>query len=405
MKEIKIVIGTNFGDEGKGLMTNFFALNFPKEENVLNVRFNGTSQAGHTIVTEEKSHVFSHFGAGSFNSNVVTYLSSFFFVNPIHFNEEYNKLVSLGVEPKVYVSSKCPVITIFDIMYNRDIEISRGNNRHGSCGAGLWEAVLREKADFNLSVEDLKKGVFRLSNFVKNIRDTYYLDKFKKDNIEEYKGTDDALSWDNDRIIDIFVDECKLMLSRVEVVDEKEILNQFSYIVFEGAQGLLLDWNNREYMPNLTASRTGLTNVNELLKLIEEPFNVEVCYVTRSYFTRHGAGRFETEVENKEVLGLKEDDKTNVTNPWQGSFRYGYFDLPLFQKMIEKDLKEYGFGNLKKSICVTHLDETNLCVLTSKKIDIKDFISLFGKDWNFYVSLDRKSSCVMSYKDFLKKGV
>lgn len=400
MKEVKIVIGANFGDEGKGLMTDYFASNFLKDREVLNVRFNGTSQAGHTVVKGGKRHVFSHFGAGSFNENVVTYLSSFFFVNPIHFNKEYDELVNLGITPRVLVSSKCPVITIYDIMYNRDIETSRGNNRHGSCGAGLWESVLRERAEYHLSVEDLKKGVFRLSNMIKTIRDSYYLEKFKTDNIEEYKGTDDALTWDNDSIIDLFVDECKLMLSRVEVVDEKETLNQFDNIVFEGAQGLLLDWGNREYMPNLTASRTGLTNVNELLKLFEEPFNAEVCYMTRSYFTRHGAGRFETEVENRQVLGVMEDDKTNVTNAWQGSFRYGYFDLSLFKKMIEKDLKEYSFDTLKKSICVTHLDETDSNILMGhEKKSMTEFILSFDSDWNFYVSYNEDNKSLSIFKE------
>ena len=74
-KDIRVVIGANFGDEGKGLMTDYFCSHFPKNEKVLNVRFNGTCQAGHTVVKGKKRHVFSHFGSGSFNENVVTVFS------------------------------------------------------------------------------------------------------------------------------------------------------------------------------------------------------------------------------------------------------------------------------------------------------------------------------------------
>ena len=60
--KIDIVIGANFGDEGKGLMTDYFCSNFDKSEKVLNIRFNGTCQAGHTVVKRDKRHIFSHFG-------------------------------------------------------------------------------------------------------------------------------------------------------------------------------------------------------------------------------------------------------------------------------------------------------------------------------------------------------
>ena len=174
MKNIKVVIGANFGDEGKGLMTDYFCSYFPKNEKVLNVRFNGTCQAGHTVVKGEKRHIFSHFGAGSLNGNVVTFLTSDFYVNPILFNSEYEKLVKLGVKPIVIVDSNAPVITFYDMLYNRVIETSRGKDRHGSCGMGLWEALLRGKADYVLTVDDLKKGVRKLSNQIIDIRDNIY---------------------------------------------------------------------------------------------------------------------------------------------------------------------------------------------------------------------------------------
>lgn len=397
MKQLKVVIGANFGDEGKGLMTDYFCSYFPKNEKVLNVRFNGTCQAGHTVVKGEKRHIFSHFGAGSLNGNVVTFLTSDFYVNPILFNSEYEKLVKLGVKPIVIVDSNAPVITFYDMLYNRVIETSRGKDRHGSCGMGLWEALLRGKADYVLTVDDLKKGVRKLSNQIIDIRDNYFSEKFEQDGIEFNDAVVDNIDWYDEDIIDKYIFEAKIMLERIIIEDEKSVLNRFDNIVFEGAQGLLLDWMNREYMPYLTASRTGLFNVNRLIKLIDMPFDFEVCYMTRSYFTRHGAGIFKSEVENKEVLGITENDKTNFVNPWQGVFRYGYFDLDLFRKTIEKDLEELELQNFRKSICVTHLDETEDYVMAKDKINIVDFINQFDR-FSFYLSRSEDSQHIVCYQ-------
>lgn len=390
MKDIKVVIGANFGDEGKGLMTDYFCSNFAKDKKVLNIRFNGTCQAGHTVVKGEKRHIFSHFGAGSFNENVITFLTSDFYVNPILFNKEYDELVELGITPVVIVDQNAPVITFYDMLYNRVIESSRGENRHGSCGMGLWEALLRGRADYVLTVDDLKKGVRKLSNQIIDIRDNYFTEKFKQDGIVFNGAVVDDIDWLDENIIDTYIYEAKKMLDRIIIEDEKSVLNRFDNIVFEGAQGLLLDWMNREYMPYLTASRTGLFNVNRLLKLIDSEFNFEVCYMTRSYFTRHGAGPLMTEVDNKEILGITENDKTNHLNPWQGVFRYGYFDLDLFKKTIEKDLNDLELGCYKKSICVTHLDETMDYIMTENKTSRDDFVGLFV-DFNFYFSYSEDS--------------
>lgn len=397
MKNIKVVIGANFGDEGKGLLTNYFCLQEEKE--VLNVRFNGTCQAGHTVVTEDKRHVFSHFGAGSFNSNAVSYLSSYFYVNPVLFNSEYDKLVALGVKPIVKICRNSPVVLIFDVLYNRYIENSRSKNRHGSCGLGLWEAWLREQAMFNITVDDLQKGRHRLFKQIQSIRNDYYTSKFSKDNLDCFDTLEvEGLSWFDDLVIELFIEECKVMLSRVEIVDEEDVLNKYSYLVFEGAQGLLLDWDNREYMPNLTASRTGLYNVKRLLDKIVDAYSLEVCYVTRSYFTRHGAGKFLTEVKDKIEIGVSADDKTNGYNTWQEQFRYGYFDLELFKKSIFKDLSNLNDIKYEKSIAITHLDETHDFIkLKEKDLHYLDFMAIF-KDCGVYLSRSEESKRVEKLK-------
>lgn len=367
MKEIKIVVGANFGDEGKGLMTDYFCAQFPKSNPVLNVRFNGGAQAGHTVVSLDKGvlrreHVFSHFGAGSFHSNVATYLGPEFIVNPILFRREYEKLARIGIYPMVYVHPRCLITMPQDMMINQFMETRRGSNRHGSCGVGIYETLLREK-----------EGAFPMPASVGKISgptlpscqvDIGYYDH---ERIEKTFGLGldgkekDLLS--NQNIRAHFNQDLRFFIDHVTTADSK-IYKSFDYIVFEGGQGLMLDQNNVDYFPHLTPSNTGVQNVADIFASgrinAEEVESIEVCYVTRTYLTRHGAGRLDNECQ-KEVLGVK-PDLTNIHNKWQGSLRYAPLDFKELKTRIQKDskhiLKECPHAEI--SIAVTHMDELKL---------------------------------------------
>ena len=147
-KQIKVVIGANFGDEGKGLMTDYFCKRLSENGSVLNIRFNGGAQAGHTVVVptlgQQKRHVFSHFGAGSFVNGTDTYLSGNFILNPILFCRERDEMYrNFWFYPKVYIHESCKITTPFDMLVNQIVERSRGDQRHGSCGVGINETVVR----------------------------------------------------------------------------------------------------------------------------------------------------------------------------------------------------------------------------------------------------------------------
>ena len=132
------VIGAGFGDEGKGQMVDYFARtgNFSRV-----VRYNGGSQAGHTVVTPDgRRHVFSQIGAGAFQE-IPTHLSRFFLFNPIYFMEERRAFqATTGRFPKVTISSSAEIIIPLDVMGNRQRETERGDARHGSCGHGILQA-------------------------------------------------------------------------------------------------------------------------------------------------------------------------------------------------------------------------------------------------------------------------
>lgn len=81
---------------------------------------------------------------------------------------------------------------------------------------------------------------------------------------------------------------------KTEIVSNDEFLKEFDNIVFEAGQGLLLDQNNKKYFPHLTPSNTGIKNAKKIIEGIDwgDEINIETCYVSRTYLTRHGAGEF-----------------------------------------------------------------------------------------------------------------
>ena len=158
-------------------------------------------------------------------------------------------------------------------------------------------------------------------------------------------------------------------------ISDNYFLNQFDNIVFEAAQGLLLDQNNTEYFPHLTPSNTGIKNPKRIIENVEwnDEINVETCYVSRTYLTRHGAGKFPSEC-NKRFINEYMFDKTNVPNPFQDTLRYGTLDLGELYSRCSKDIGNFGD---KKSIAITHCNEYDW--------DNDKLIELF-KDWNIYYS-------------------
>lgn len=353
MKDIKIVAGANWGDEGKGLMTDYFS----QKPNSIVVCSNGGSQRGHTVVTPDGiRHVFHHFGSGTFNG-AATYLPKEFIVNPLIFAQEYKELINKRIIPNIYVHGDCMVSTPYDMMANQVIEESRGKQKHGSCGFGIFETIKRYKN----GITDFDKAK------------DYYLEKFERDKI--LLSDDWKRIFNDPGINDHFIEDLDFMNDHIKSIRDESFLNMFDHIIFEAAQGLLLDQNNLKYFPYLTPSNTGLKNPKKIIERIDwyDELNIEVCYVTRTYLTRHGVGPFPTECD-KDEINYEMHDNTNVPNPHQDTLRYGKLDLnELYQRVME----DVGNFKCKKSIAITHCNEF--------RMDEDKFEKLF-LGWNIYKS-------------------
>ena len=356
MKKAYAVIGANFGDEGKGLMTDLFCRS---SGSVINIRSNGGAQAGHTVCTSDgKRHVFSHIGSGSF-AGADTYLSEYFILNPMLFSKEAAVLGNdMG---NIFIDRRCIVTLPCDMLLNQFAETLRGKSRHGSCGVGVFETIVRSRdSRFALCYETmLRAGRKFLAALINSINREYCPARAAELGITGSAKDElmDILS--NDMLTEDYLDAFYAMAARCRETDE-QMIEEYDTAVFEGAQGLMLDQDRTGYFPNLTPSSTGMKNIRAILDRLEKR-DTEVCYVTRSFFTRHGAGRFDTESKDiAEKYGLY--DRTNAPNEFQGNFRYGWFDLPEFMASLALDRKYIADGEMV-SIAVTHLDMTDDMVI------------------------------------------
>lgn len=360
--EVKIIIGANYGDEGKGLVSSQFA----KEAtwlgyNPITILHNGTAQRGHTVdYTEDKRHVYHHFGAGTGNGTP-TYFANTFLLHPMEFRREWNELAYKGITPKVYCDPDCYVITPFDMLIDHItedyIEYLKGEREHGSCGFGSWCFTDRAPnaaytiSDFSKinTVPVLMREVWKACSIQLVLRGVdidkvpHWIEYFDE-NSERYKNA-----------VYHFMSDLEFFISHVSFISFNDMWKQFNYNIFENGQGLGLDQNcGKEWH---TTSNTGLTNPINLLG--EKDFSAEVLYVSRAYLTRHGIGDLEGEVCKAEI-NANMLDKTNVPNPFQGSLRYGFDAQNEMKERIKKDYKPVLFDlRYTPQLVLTHCNELN----------------------------------------------
>jgi adenylosuccinate synthase len=351
MRLVSAVIGANYGDEGKGHVTDYLC----RESEDLVVRFNGGAQAGHTVVSPipGRRHVFHHFGSGSF-VGASTFLSEFFIINPVIFVSELQELedLKLPCKLKVLADEKCRVTTPWDMLLNQAAEDRRGANRHGSCGLGINETIVRCKLEqYALRFGDLKKGFGWVRRRLRAIREEYIPVRARALDVELSKHSEYLA----ESMLEHFLFDLGLLYGKIEPMKwDKQFVKDKYRIIFEGAQGLRLDMDHRDF-PYVTHSKTGLTCVMKLMKQAEIEEELSVYYVTRTYMTRHGAGPLP-----HEIIGLpysKVTDPTNIPNDYQGSLRFGWLDYDHLIEEIRTDLGRAKGIKALPSVAITCTDQ------------------------------------------------
>ena len=335
MSRARIVIGANYGDEGKGTVVAHYT---KKSENVLNVLTNGGSQRGHSIMTKDGSITFQHFGSGT-TYGADSYYSCYFIINPMKFVSEYDSLI---IKPKqIYRDARCRWTTPYDSMAN--LISQQAKKCKASCGMGIWNTIKR----FNSGVLNVSFDKFMLMDETKKL---VYLDLIKKYYEKEITIPSTWVDvWDSKILQLHFINDC-LFLKKHTIVSSLDTLNYDNFI-FENGQGLLLCDTGKD-TPDTTPSNTGIKYSLELLKDLKHVEEVTAHYVTRPYLTRHGDGEMEDQRRRHYISSEVKEDRTNHFNECQGEFRYGNLDIPSLKNRILQDAR-----GVKIELEVTHCDE------------------------------------------------
>ncbi len=327
-----IVVDLGYGDAGKGTVVDWLCSREGSRPVHAVVRFNGGAQAAHHVVTRDgRCHAFAQFGAGTFTPGVRTHLSRFVLVDPLALAAEAAHLASIGVPGALdllTVDRDALLATPYHQAANRARELARGSGRHGSCGMGIGET-----ASYALANPDDAPRVGDCAT-----------PRVLARKLAALRGrlTGELGPLPAPPVADA-CDAYHEFASRVKVVDGGYLadLLRAGPVVFEGAQGVLLDeW--RGFHPYTTWSTTTFANAEQLLADADQ--TAVRLGVTRCYMTRHGPGPFVTEDTS---LGLPEAH--NGRNRWQGPFRAGHLDAVALRYAIE------AAGGVD-AIALTHLD-------------------------------------------------
>lgn len=329
--EHAIVVDLGFGDAGKGVTVDLLCSGGGYGAVV---RANGGAQAAHNVVTPDgRHHTFAQFGAGTLAPGrpVPTHLSRFAVVDPFALAAEAEHLSSLGMADPlslVTVDRRALISTPWHAAANRARERARGRDRHGSCGMGVGETMaysLEHPEDAPTVGDCASPAVLRR----KLDRLAERLAPVLSEAEDGGGGADREPRPDPDACLAAY----RAFAERVRLVDERYLprLLARTPVVFEGAQGVLLDeWHG--FHPYTTWSTT--TAVNPLALLAEAGMagRARRIGVTRTFATRHGAGPLVTE-----DAGLTERlaDRHNLAHPWQGGFRVGHLDLVALRYALE----------------------------------------------------------------------
>ena len=389
VQNIKIIVGALAGDEGKGLATDYFASK--ADGNILGVLTNGSSQRAHTVDTSDgKHHIFSHFSSATFRG-ADTYISKYFVVNPIKFVEEYMQLYhEFGVMPKVYMHPDCKFVTPWDILSN--LAELRKTGKYNSCGCGFWKTLERYNNDvYPVNFQEACDLITFSESSFKDVKQYYKKDLDLITTPINMSGLERH-----------FIDDMLFLLHHVIWINDV-ILNRYENIIFENGQGLMIgeqqpekDWDY------CTPSNTGIAyaiNIITGLKTIwAKEQNIEICYISRTYMTRHGDGEILNACDKKDIDPIIYD-QTNTFNICQGHLRYGLLPVREMLLGIFSDVKllsglvlNNGINNFTFSLMLTHWNEYH-------DNNIK---SLFNKFDKVYISDSKIAESVKLKEEVIK---
>ena len=339
-----VVVGTQWGDEGKGKITDFLA-----EQADVIARFSGGNNAGHTIQFGGETYKLHLVPSGIFYKDKLAVIGNGVVVDPVALLKELDGLNERGISTdNLRISNRAQVILPYHLAQDEYEERRRGDNKIGTTKKGIGPAYVDKAQRIGIRMADLLEKETFERRLKENIE---YKNAYFKGMFNETCPTFDEIFDEyyaaGQRLKDYVTDTAKI-LDDANVVDEK--------VLFEGAQGVMLDIDHGTY-PFVTSSNPVAGNVTVGTGV--GPTSVsKVIGVCKSYTSRVGDGPFPTELFDEDGHHIREVGREYGTTTGRPR-RVGWFD----SVVLRHSRRVSGITDLSiNSIDVlTGLDTVKIC--------------------------------------------
>ncbi|TCO76976.1 adenylosuccinate synthetase [Plasticicumulans lactativorans] len=329
-----VVIGTQWGDEGKGKVVDLLT-----ERAGAVVRFQGGHNAGHTLVIGGEKTVLHLIPSGILREGVECLIGNGVVLSPEALLTEIDRLEARGiaVSERLRISEACPLILPYHVALDQARERARGDKAIGTTGRGIGPAYEDKVARRAVRVGDL----FCTGRLTEKLREVLDLHNFT---LQHYYKVDPV---DYARTYDLALQLAERLAPMVTDVTSRLFWHrtQGHHLMFEGAQGALLDVDHGTY-PYVTSSNT--TAGGAATGTGFGPLYLDyVLGIAKAYTTRVGGGPFPTELDDAvgEHLGSKGHEFGATTGRRR---RCGWFDAVVLRRSVQ--------NNSISGLCVTKLD-------------------------------------------------
>ncbi|MAQ47383.1 MAG: adenylosuccinate synthase [Flavobacteriales bacterium] len=373
---VDVLLGLQWGDEGKGKIVDFIS----KKYDVI-ARFQGGPNAGHTIYINQKKHVLHTVPSGIFNKNVQNIIGNGVVIDPVTLAKELSQLEKIGIDYRknLFISRKAHLIIPTHKHLDAASELAKGKKKIGSTLRGITPTYMDKTGRNGLRIGDIElQGFNEKFNNLTN----------KHKTLLQYYNYENDISND----IEIWMDSIN-KIQEIQFIDSEYFLNeklkQNKKILAEGAQGTLLDLDFGTY-PFVTSSNTISAGACNGLGIAPNKIK-NVIGIFKAYCTRVGNGPFPTELKGQ--IGDEIATKGNEFGSTTGrARRCGWIDLPALKyainingitelSMMKSDVLS-GFEKIKVCVAYNYMGEeiTHLPYNLNQNLLQPKYVTLDGWD-------------------------
>ncbi len=281
---VDVLLGLQWGDEGKGKIVDYFASNYD-----VIARFQGGPNAGHTLYVKGEKVVLHQIPSGIFHPNTVNLIGNGVVLDAVTLKKEYDKVAAFGVDGRdhLYIADRTHLILPTHRALDKASELSKGNEKIGSTLKGIGPAYMDKTGRNGLRVGDLLDKNFTTQYIKLRLKHQRLLDSFG--------FQEDISDWEEE-----FFEAIEFMRT-LKIVNGEYFINDKirsgKKVLAEGAQGSMLDVDFGTF-PFVTSSSTISAGVCSGLGIAPQQIK-EVIGVSKAYCTRVGSGPFPTELHDE----------------------------------------------------------------------------------------------------------